>query len=48
MLCDEVFGTPGTFARHEKRLRDPPFSSGFRPFSTCEVDERLARVCRGR
>jgi transcriptional regulator with XRE-family HTH domain len=37
VLCDEVFGTPGTFARHEKRLRDLPFSSGFRPFSPYEA-----------
>jgi transcriptional regulator with XRE-family HTH domain len=37
MLCDEVFGTPGTFARHERRLRDLPFSSGFRPFSPYEA-----------
>lgn len=34
--CDEVFGTPGTFARLEKRLRDVPFSSGFRPFQPYE------------
>jgi transcriptional regulator with XRE-family HTH domain len=37
LLCDEVFGTPGTFARHEKRLRDVPFSSGFRPFEPYEA-----------
>jgi transcriptional regulator with XRE-family HTH domain len=36
-LCDEVFGTPGTFVRHEKRLRDVPFSSGFRPFEPYET-----------
>ena len=34
--CDEVFSTPGTFARLEKRLRDVPFSSGFRPFRPYE------------
>jgi transcriptional regulator with XRE-family HTH domain len=34
--CDEAFGTPGTFARLEKRLRDVPFSSGFRPFQPYE------------
>jgi len=37
LLCDKVFGTPGTFERHEKRLRDVPFSSGFRPFSPYEA-----------
>jgi transcriptional regulator with XRE-family HTH domain len=31
-LLDEVFGTPGTFVRHEKRLRDVPFPEAFRPF----------------
>jgi hypothetical protein len=34
--CDEAFGTPRTFARLEKRLRDAPFSSGFRPFQPYE------------
>ena len=37
LLCDTIFGTPGTFERHEKRLRDVPFSSGFRPFSPYEA-----------
>jgi transcriptional regulator with XRE-family HTH domain len=37
LLCDKVFGTPGTFERHEKRLRDVPFSSGFRPFEPYET-----------
>jgi hypothetical protein len=35
--CDEAFGTPGTFARLEARLRDVPFSSGFRPFQPYEA-----------
>jgi len=35
--CDEAFGTPGTFARLERRLRDVPFSSGFRPFEPYET-----------
>ena len=37
LLCDKTFGTPGTFERHEKRLRDVPFSSGFRPFEPYEA-----------
>src|SRR5690348_5981377 len=36
LLCDKTFGTPGTFERHKKRLRDVPFSSGFRPFEPYE------------
>src|ERR1700728_1265791 len=28
--ADEVFGTPGTFQRHERRMRGIPFSVGFR------------------
>jgi transcriptional regulator with XRE-family HTH domain len=34
--CDSAFKSPGTFARQEKRLRDIPFSSGFRPFRPYE------------
>src|ERR1035441_10225250 len=36
--CDAAFGCPGTFARLEKRLRNVPFSSGFRPFQPYESD----------
>ena len=43
-LCDEVFGTPGTFARHERRLRDVPFSSGFRPFEPYEAEAVSLRL----
>jgi hypothetical protein len=35
---------PGTFARHEKRLRDVPFSSGFRPFEPYEVQAVSLRL----
>ncbi|MBV9380907.1 MAG: helix-turn-helix transcriptional regulator [Streptosporangiaceae bacterium] len=34
---DEVFGTSGTFARLEARLRDLPFPSAFRPFAAYEA-----------
>src|SRR5712691_1979500 len=44
VLCDEVFGTPGTFVRHEKRLRDVPFSSGFRPFEPYEAEAVSLRL----
>jgi transcriptional regulator with XRE-family HTH domain len=44
VLCDETFGTPGTFARHEKRLRDVPFSSGFRPFEPYEAQAVSLRL----
>ena len=36
LLLDKAFGTPGTFARLEARLRGVPFSAGFRPFSPYE------------
>jgi transcriptional regulator with XRE-family HTH domain len=42
--CDEAFGTPGTFARLEKRLRDVPFSSGFRPFQPYESEAASLRL----
>src|SRR5271170_5145399 len=42
--CDEAFGTPGTFARLEKRLRDVPFSSGFRPFQPYESEAVALRM----
>lgn len=34
--CDEAFGTPGTFARLQKRLRNLPFAASFRPFAAYE------------
>jgi len=37
-LLDGLFGTPGTFTRHEKRMRDIPFSAGFRPFQPYEAE----------
>jgi len=42
--CDEAFGTPGTFARLEARLRDVPFSSGFRPFQPYESQAAALRL----
>lgn len=35
---DKGFGTPGTFARLEARLRDLPFPASFRPFAAYEVE----------
>jgi hypothetical protein len=37
-LLDGLFGTPETFVRHEKRMRDIPFSAGFRPFQPYEAE----------
>jgi transcriptional regulator with XRE-family HTH domain len=37
-LLDGLFGTPETFTRHEKRMRDIPFSAGFRPFQPYEAE----------
>ena len=34
---DKAFGTPGTFARLEARLRDLPFPASFRPFAAYEA-----------
>ena len=34
--CDEAFGTPGTFARLQQRLRNLPFAAAFRPFAAYE------------
>lgn len=34
--CDEVFGTIGTFARLQRRLRTLPFTASFRPFAAYE------------
>ncbi|HTX26254.1 MAG TPA: helix-turn-helix transcriptional regulator [Streptosporangiaceae bacterium] len=42
--CDEAFGTPGTFARLEQRLREVPFSSGFRPFQPYESQATALRL----
>ena len=44
LLLDEAFGTPGTFARLEGRLRGVPFSSGFRPFHPFEADARVLKT----
>ncbi|MGH3186310.1 MAG: helix-turn-helix domain-containing protein [Streptosporangiaceae bacterium] len=35
---DTAFGTPGTFARLEARLRDLPFPASFRPFAAYEAE----------
>ncbi len=42
--CDEAFAAPGTFARLERRLRDVPFSSGFRPFQPYENQATALRL----
>ena len=42
--ADEVFGTPGTFQRHERRMRGVPFSAGFRPFQPHEAAARLIKT----
>jgi transcriptional regulator with XRE-family HTH domain len=42
--ADEVFGTPGTFQRHERRMRGIPFSVGFRPFQPHEATARLIKT----
>ena len=43
LKADEVFGTPGTFQRHERRMRGIPFSAGFRPFHPYEAEARVLR-----
>jgi transcriptional regulator with XRE-family HTH domain len=43
MKADEVFGTPETFQRHERRMRGIPFSAGFRPFHPYEAEARVLR-----
>ena len=43
-LLDTTFGTPETFARHEKRLRGIPFSAGFRPFQPYEAEATTLRL----
>jgi transcriptional regulator with XRE-family HTH domain len=42
--ADEVFGTPGTFQRHERRMRGIPFSVCFRPFQPHEAVARLIKT----
>jgi transcriptional regulator with XRE-family HTH domain len=42
--ADEVFNTPGTFQRHERRMRGIPFSVGFRPFTPHEAAARLIKT----
>jgi transcriptional regulator with XRE-family HTH domain len=42
--CDEAFAAPGTFGRLERRLRDVPFSSGFRPFHPYEAEAAALRL----
>jgi transcriptional regulator with XRE-family HTH domain len=42
--ADEVFGTPETFQRHERRMRGVPFSVGFRPFQPHEKAARLIKM----
>lgn len=42
--ADEAFRTPGTFQRHERRMRGIPFSVGFRPFQPHEAAARLIKT----
>lgn len=42
--ADEVFRTPGTFQRHERRMRGIPFSAGFRPYQPYEAEARVLRM----
>jgi Domain of unknown function (DUF5753) len=42
--CDETFGTPGTFARLERRLRDLPFPASYRPFIPHEKTAVVLRI----
>jgi transcriptional regulator with XRE-family HTH domain len=42
--ADEVFDTPGTFQRHERRMRGIPFGAGFRPFQPYEAEARVLRM----
>jgi transcriptional regulator with XRE-family HTH domain len=44
LKADEVFGTPETFQRHERRMRGIPFSAGFRPFHPYEAEARVLRM----
>jgi transcriptional regulator with XRE-family HTH domain len=42
--ADEVFKTPGTFQRHERRMRGIPFGAGFRPYQPYEAEARVLRM----
>lgn len=42
--ADEVFDTPETFQRHERRMRGIPFSAGFRPYQPHEAEARVLRM----
>ena len=42
--ADEVFKTPGTFQRHERRMRGIPYSAGFRPYQPYEAEARVLRM----
>jgi transcriptional regulator with XRE-family HTH domain len=42
-LLDVVFSLPGTFSRLEKRLRDVPFPTSFRPFVSHEAEAKALR-----
>src|SRR5579875_3753492 len=41
--CDAALGTPGTFARMQKRLRTLAFAESFRPFAEHEAAARALR-----
>ena len=41
---DKVFGTPGTFARLERRLRNLPFPAAFRSFAPYEAEAAALRI----
>jgi transcriptional regulator with XRE-family HTH domain len=43
-VADEVFETPGTFQRLERRLRGIPYGAGFRPFQPYEAEARVLRL----
>ncbi len=43
--CDEVLGSPGTFARMQERLRTLPFPASFRPFVEHEAVATSLRWC---
>jgi len=42
--CDAAFGTPGMFARLQRRLRDLPFPASFRPFAAYEEKAAALRT----
>ncbi len=41
---DKAFGTPGTFARLERRLRNLPFPAAFRSFAPHEAEAAALRM----